>query len=240
VSRPLAGTRIVTTRPSAGDLEQRLVELGAVVVHVPLIAIEPPVDGGAALRVAVDGLRAGDWVAVTSRPGAEAVGPLLVDRPVSTAAVGAATAEVLERTTGRPVDVVASAQRAAVLGDELPVGAGRVLVAQADIADGTLVEVLRRRGAEVDTVVAYRTVVRAPSPSERAAVAGADAVVLASGSAARSWVAAELASPVVVVAIGPTTAAAAAAAGLTVTATAAEHSVAGLVAEVVAVLGGSA
>jgi uroporphyrinogen-III synthase len=240
VSRPLAGTRIVTTRPTTGDLERRLTRLGAEVVHVPLIAIEAPADGGLALRAAVGALRDGDWVAVTSRHGAEAVGPLLADRPLRTAAVGAATAKVLERSIGRRVDLVASVQRAEVLGEELPVGPGRVLVAQADIADGSLTDVLRRRGADVDTVVAYRTVARVPMPSERAAVDAADAVVLASGSAGRAWVAAGLTPPAVVVAIGPTTASAATAAGLVVTATAVEHSLDGLVEAVVVALGGSA
>ena len=47
---------------------------------------------------------------------------------------------------------------AAVLADELPIAPGdTVLIPQADIADPTMADVLRARGATVTTVTAYRT-----------------------------------------------------------------------------------
>ncbi|MCU0259548.1 MAG: uroporphyrinogen-III synthase [Ilumatobacteraceae bacterium] len=236
MSGRLVGRRIVTTRDAVGELERRLEAEGAVALHLPLIEVVPPDDGGAALRAALDLLVPGDWVVVTSRHGAELVGPAIVGRGLRTAAVGTTTAARLAATSGQPVDVVPEVQRAEALAAALPAGATRVLVAQADIADPGLVEALRRRGAVVEEVTAYRTVARRPDPAQRSLVADADAVLLASGSAARAWPA-ELPLPPVVVVIGPSTAAAAAAAGVPVHAVAAEHSVAGLVEAVVAALG---
>ncbi|MGA1723367.1 MAG: uroporphyrinogen-III synthase, partial [Ilumatobacteraceae bacterium] len=69
------------------------------------------------------------------------------------------------------------------------------------------------------------------------AAAGADAVLLASGSAATAWADAGPIDAGAIVAIGPTTAEAARTAGLEVTAVAEDHSIDGLVDAVVALLG---
>ena len=72
-------------------------------------------------------------------------------------------------------------------------------------------------GHAVESVTAYRTVVRHPPPAEAARLVGVDAVVLASGSAAEGWAAAiDPDAPAVVVALGPVTAAAARTTGVTV------------------------
>ena len=77
--------------------------------------------------------------------------------------------------------------------------------------------------------VGYRTVLLEIDPE---VVVGADALVLASGSSAESWVASVgLETPPVVVAIGPTTAEAARRFGLKISSVAADHSLAGLVIE---------
>jgi uroporphyrinogen-III synthase len=79
----------------------------------------------------------------------------------------------------------------------------------------------------VETVTAYRTVEVRPAATSWD---GADALLLASGSAARAWTAAfGTSAPALIVAIGPTTAGAAREAGLKVTAVAADHSLDGLV-----------
>jgi uroporphyrinogen-III synthase len=69
----------------------------------------------------------------------------------------------------------------------------------------------------VESVIAYRTVARRPSPDEVALLTSADAVVLASGSAAAALADAlgDLAPPRLI-AIGPVTAADAAARGLAI------------------------
>jgi uroporphyrinogen-III synthase len=92
----------------------------------------------------------------------------------------------------------------------------------------------------VEVVTAYATRLREPSGAERRAVAAADAVTFASGSAARAWADAfGVATPPIVAVIGPSTAGVATGAGLQVTHVASDHSIAGLAAAVAAALGGS-
>jgi uroporphyrinogen-III synthase len=90
---------------------------------------------------------------------------------------------------------------------------------------------LRAGGHEVTVVTAYSTVLVEP---HMAAVDGADVLVLASGSAAESWVTALGATrPPIVVAIGSSTAKRARELGLKVDGVAADHSLVGMVDEVV-------
>jgi uroporphyrinogen-III synthase len=234
---PLRGRRVVTTRDQPGELDRLLAEAGADVVHVPLIQIAEPLDGGAELRAVLRMLDNVDWVVVTSHHGAARVGEALAAHPqVRTAAVGTSTASELERSTGRPVDLIPVRQTAADLLDVMPPdGTGKVvLVPQADRADPGLVVGLSALGYRVRAVVAYRTLSRKPSAEERSAAVGADAVAFASGSAAQAWHdAMGIETPPVVVAIGPTTEGAARACGLRVTHVAQHHSVEGLVEAVV-------
>lgn len=237
-ARPLAGRHVVTTRARPGRLDSLLAHLGADVINVPLIAIEAPADGGAALRSSLAELDDAQWLVVTSRHGATAVGRAVATRPgLRLAAVGSDTADVLARLAGRAVDVVPSLQTASGLVGSMPQGTGRVVVAQADRADSAVSEGLTRLGYTVDVVTAYRTTLRLPSEAERRAALGADAVAFASGSAAEAWVSAfgSATSPVVI-AIGPTTAAGARRAGLEVDRVATDHHVDGLVDAIMAAL----
>ena len=239
VDSSLAGRRILVTRERPGELGAMLAARGADVVHVPLIRIVGASDGGSSLRRELDMLDGYDWLVVTSVPGAERVGAAAHGGRVRLAAVGSTTAQVLADLAGRPVDLVPSIQRATALGEALIDVAGpdprRILVAQGDLADGTLVGLLSAAGHQVTAVEAYRTVLRRPEPAE---VAGVDALVFASGSAARAWVeAVGVGTPPVVVAIGPTTAGVAREHGLKVTAVAADHSLEGLVTELERQLG---
>jgi uroporphyrinogen-III synthase len=232
-ARPLHGRRVVTTRDEPGELDRLLAEAGADVVHVPLIAIAEPDDGGAELGAILHVLANVDWVIVTSHHGAARVGEAVARHEhVKTAAVGTRTASVLERLTGRPVDVVPARQTAADLLEAMPRdGNGQiVVVAHADRADPALSVGLSQLGYRVRPVVAYRTLARTPSADERAAALAADAVAFASGSAAQAWHdAIGTDTPSVVVAIGPTTEGAARACGIDVTHVAEEFSVEGLV-----------
>jgi len=236
----LHGRRVVTTRDEPGELDRLLAEAGADVVHVPLIEIADPLDGGVELQAVLHTLDNVDWVVVTSRHGAARVGEALATRPqIRTAAVGTRTANEIERLAGRPVDVTPSQQTAADLLDAMPPdGQGQVVVvAHADRADPALAVGLSALGYRVRPVVAYRTVARTPSAEQRAAAVGADAVAFASGSAAQAWHdAIGTETPSVVVAIGPTTEGAARACGLDVTHVAEDHSVEGLVEAVTAAL----
>lgn len=235
---PLLGCTVVVTRERRGELGRLLDEAGARVVHVPLIEV---VDGD------LDGLGTAwstspDWLIVTSPAGAERAVPGVLAHPATKlAAVGTATAGRIEELIGRSVDLVPERQLAGALVDrfvERNREPSRVLVAQADRAAPTLADGLRAAGHDVTVVTVYRTLTRALEPADLWRLAGADAVIFASGSAARAWTAslgdrALDALPSLAVAIGPTTAAEAVDAGLRVTHTAGDHSLVGVVDELI-------
>jgi uroporphyrinogen-III synthase len=219
--------RILVTRAEPGALADLLIAAGAEVIHLPLIAMIDPLDGGEALQKAIGGLGSGDWLVVTSPEGARrvvAAGPDVVSRSgsdsVRIAAVGRATAAVVEAATKKAVDIVPEVQTAAALLERLQQlsAPSRIVVAHGDLADPGFVVDLELMGHHVSPVEAYRTVEVAPPQDQLRAALTADALVLASGSAARSW-AQHCAGirPPVICAIGPSTAAAAAEVGIVVT-----------------------
>jgi uroporphyrinogen-III synthase len=214
----LDGVRIALTRPDAGELGERLAALGAIVVHVPLIEIGDAADGGAALREVLDRLDGFDWLVVTSANGARRVGAAARQHPaVRLAAVGPTSAAVLAAGAERPVDLVPTVARAEGLLAEFPPAPAAVLLVQADRARRLLADGLERVGHRVESVTAYRTVSRRPTPDELEQLGDVDAVVFASGSAVAGWVdALGTTVPAVVVALGPVTAEAARSRGVTV------------------------
>jgi len=205
--QPLVGRRIVVTRPEAKALAEELERLGAEVTIVPLIEIRPAEDRRG-LEDAVERMGTYDWVVLTSVNGVAPVGPGLVALGDSTkvAAVGPVTADAMRERGVEPAFVASRASEdiAAGLGD---VAGKRVLMPQADIAESHLAEELRGQGAEVDVVIAYRTVLVEPPMWGILPLRIADAVVLASGSACRSLAAAGGAGGgAMLVCIGPKTA----------------------------------
>ncbi len=236
----LAGCTVVVTREHRGELGRLLVAAGATVEHVPLIEIvEVDSEHRERLEAAIG--EEPDWLVVTSAAGADRVGAVARHTSIGLAAVGTATAARLADVAERPVDVLPARQIASSLVDALVAHVDspqRVVLAQGDLAGGELADGLRAAGHRVDVHVAYRTLVRAPSRDDRRRVERADAVLFASGSSARGWAdalgdEALDALPPIVVAIGPTTRAAAEKSGLKVTHEAAEHSLAGIVEELV-------
>lgn len=229
----LDGCRVLVTREQPGELGALLAARGATVVHVPLIEIAEPLDGGRALRDSLSRLDQFDWLIVTSPAGAQRVGPAVrLAARLRLAAVGMATARELAHASGRRIDLVPAVQRAEALAAQFVAETQRpqrVLLAQADIAAPALADALRSAGHEVTTVVAYRTVAKEPATD---AAVGADAVLFASGSAVEHWCRAfGPTAPALVVAIGPSTAAVADRLGLKISAVAADHSLDGLVTE---------
>jgi uroporphyrinogen-III synthase len=202
--------KVVVTRPrdQAGPLVTRLEELGHEVVECPLIEIEP-LSG----PVEVEGY---DWVIVTSPNGArELVARASAELP-KVAAVGPGTAETLRELGVEPAFVPRVSSQDGLLA-EFPRPAGRVLFAAAEGA--------RRRPIEelgADFVALYTT--RLVTPNEPPE---GDLVVLASGSAARSF--AQIGAGIPAVTIGPQTTEAARKAGLRVVAEAETHDLDGLV-----------
>jgi uroporphyrinogen-III synthase len=200
----LAGRRIVVTRrpEQSAWLTARLRELGATVVELPLIEVAAPLEWGP-LDGALRTLDRYDWVVFTSanavQPVAERMEGLrveveaLVGRRI--AAIGPATTEALrESFPGVQMTVEASTHDARSLAEQLAGEArgARFLVPTSDRARDVLPEALRRAGATVDVVVAYRTIAPA-GLRERAAAAlrdGADLVIFASPSAVENFVAA--------------------------------------------------
>lgn len=231
----LAGRRVLVTRERPGELAAMLEALGADVIHVPLIRVVDTDDGELERHLA----RLGefDWLVVTSPAGAERVAGAVTATPgLRVAAVGTATAAVVSDRCGRAVDLVPGVQQAEALVDAVSVASPtpqRILVAQGDRAADTLQVGLRRRGHDVTMVTAYRTELRSPPPG---IAEHADALLLASGSAAQAWAVTvgdgtpPVPTPPIVVSIGPTTTAVAEESGLKVTATATDHSLSGLVA----------
>ena len=205
--------KVVVTRPreQAGPLVRRLEELGHEVVECPLIEIEPL---GEPVEVA-----GYDWVVVTSPNGARELVANATGSLPRVAAVGPGTAETL-RELGVEAAFVPRVSSQDGLLDEFPRPAGRVLFAAAEGARKRPIEEL---GA--DFVPLYRTRLLRPSGPPQG-----DVVLLASGSAARSFAALGVDIPAVT--IGPETTAAAREAGLEVVAQAKTHDLEGLVAAV--------
>lgn len=241
---PLAGVQVVVTRPEDrdGPLTRRLVARGARALHWPAVRFEPPEDP-APLDAALRRLSAYDGIVFTSPRAVDAVCGR-VRQPAGrpwVAAVGAATCGAAERAGWR-VDLVPSTASSSGLAcelAELDCSGSRVLFPASSIARDELPRALRRLGATVDHVTAYRTV-----PNESldageclAALDGAPVsiVTFASPSAVRGLAAclggeafARLLSTCPSVAIGATTAAALAETGVTPAAVAATSTMTGL------------
>ena len=231
--KPLLGKRILVTRArtQASDLVERLAALGAVPLVLPAIEIVPPVEP----VVMPDGF---DWWVFTSSNGVRGVADWLsAGLETRIAAVGPATAACLAKF-GRTADVVPLT----FLGDAIPDALGdvagqRVLWVRGDLARGTFVETLERRGARVSEVIAYRTV---SAPWAADDLPTPDALTFTSSSGVLGtherlaerrllrWL-----EEVPILCIGPVTADTVRCLGYPVAATAREHTIPGLVEAVV-------
>jgi uroporphyrinogen-III synthase len=165
VSAPLAGVRVVVTRPEhqAGDLLEAFRAAGAHAEPLPLIEIGPP-DDPAPLERAAQEIDRYDWLVLASANAADA----LLDRlpaglaaglppGLRTAAIGPATAEALRRRGIEPA-LVAGDRRAEGLAAELAphlAPGARILLPQPAGARPVLAAELTRAGAEVTFVIAY-------------------------------------------------------------------------------------
>ena len=219
----LKDKRIVVTRPAnqSNTLIELLLQHQARPLQMPLIEICAPSDGGESLRREFAELDTFDWVVVTSANGAAAIAGELQnrDRRPRVAAIGATT----NRALGSIADFVPSSARGETLAAEFPIGRGRVLLVQAEVVDGIVGSSLVSRGWNVTEVAAYQTRWLRPDPKILAQAIKSDALVLASGSAARSWVqSAGVRTPPQVVAIGQSTAAVSKSVGIHITEVAAE------------------
>lgn len=200
MNAPLRGRRVVNTRAvhQAGALDRLLRENGAIPVAYPCIAIAPP-PNAAELDESLDRLAAGefDWLVLTSSNTVHALATQLKQRDgrignVRIAAVGPSTAESTERLLGVTPAFVPATYTGFALSAGVPVEPGsRVLLPASEIAEPELADQLRRRGAIVEVVTAYRTVVgRGGSDLPRLLADGQiDALTFCSSSAVDGFVA---------------------------------------------------
>ncbi len=237
----LTGLRIVVTRAAgqAEELVRLLGAAGAQPILLPAIAIAPTSDD-VRLRAAARDISQYDWLVLTSANAAGSFLPLVdasASRP-KLATVGKVT-RARAATFGWAADLTPAqftAEELADAFDAMPVAGLRFLMPCGDRARDVLPQRLRPRGAVVDVVEAYRTVM----PEEGATLARElfaggvppDWLTVASPSAVDNLV--EAVGPaaltgVKIASIGPATSAAVRGYGLAIQAEAAEHTVAGLV-----------
>ncbi|MBZ5558895.1 MAG: uroporphyrinogen-III C-methyltransferase [Acidobacteriia bacterium] len=262
-NRPLVGKRILVTRPreQAADLIDRLESMGASTIEAPMIRILPPEDDYAALDDACARASEFDWIIFTSANAADAFVARLLAGPhdlralggVKLCGVGPATAERLARH-GLKIDLTPSEYRAEAvvraITEAQPVKGLKVLLPHADIGRELIADELRKQGAEVTEVVAYRTVEAEPDREGEPDIyrmlleRRIDVVTFTSGSAVRSFVhalgaepAADLLNGIVVAAIGPLTAEAAAQCDIKTAIMPAAHTVPALVDAIVEYFG---
>jgi len=244
--RALTGRRVLVVRPAAQGLDsaETLRAAGAEPVLVPLIELLPPSDGGTALAAAVRRLAGYDWLVLTSANGvqrfAEALGPDDLPPGLRVAAIGPATAAALAETGAvvslLPERFVAESLVEAFPRRETRDGGGRVLVVRAEVARDVVPGGLGAKGWSVDVVAAYRARPRVLTEAERAAAAGCDTVIFTSPSVVDAFCDQPTPLPVpgTVAVIGPVTASAARRRNLPVHIEAAEYTIEGLVAALVA------
>jgi len=246
--RPLYGRRVVVTRAraQASGLAKTLRGLGAEVVELPAIRIEPLLDSGEVKQAAKS---IGDYslICLTSPNGVrllfEAIRAAGLDaRALSgatVAAIGPGTARALAKC-GIGADIVPERFVAEALVEalgEVEVGGKRVLVARAAEARDIIPEHLSDRGAKVDVVALYETVREEPGPDAVEAAQAADYVTFTSSSTVRNLTEAlgdRFPSDARIVSIGPVTSEAVEDAGRKVNVEAKRHDIEGLVAALLA------
>ncbi|MGP8127428.1 MAG: uroporphyrinogen-III synthase [Candidatus Bathyarchaeia archaeon] len=172
----LEGVRILITRPKEQNLllSAKLHNLGATTIELPTITILPPIATDR-LDKSILRILEYDWVIFTSVHGVRFFSQRLSAlgefsnklKKVNVAAIGPATAAALEGL-GKEPDYVPTQYLSEKMADGLgDVKGKRILLPRADIASEKLPELLRHRGAKVEEVVAYRTVVPADLSADR-------------------------------------------------------------------------
>jgi uroporphyrinogen III methyltransferase / synthase len=244
---PLFGKRIVVTRArgQAEALSDRLRALGAGVVELPMIELRPPADP-APLDRAIASLACYDWLIFTSANGVRFFLERL-DRSqadlralrANICAIGPATRAAVEALHLK-VDLMGKEYVAEGLLDafaDYDLSGKRVLLPRAAVARDLLPAELARRGAQIDVVEAYRTVIPedASARVREGLAAQPDWITFTSSSTVQNLVA--VADPaalhgVKLASIGPVTSKTARSLGLTIAAEAQPYTIDGLVAAI--------
>jgi uroporphyrinogen III methyltransferase/synthase len=209
-TRPLFGKRIVVTRTrkQAGALSGGLRALGADVIELPTIRIEPPKDLFEFGQLVQDA-HTYDWLVFTSPNGVTAFFEMFFKifndvREIGgtrIAAIGPATAARVRdfhlQVDLQPEEFVAEAV-VKVFQKECSIENLRILLVRAEQARDVLPKELTRLGAIVDEAVAYRTVPETEDVSggmARLREEGADLITFTSSSTVENFLGLKLAVP---------------------------------------------
>src|SRR5437763_2251318 len=244
--RPLVGKRIVVTRTrkQASVLSNELRALGAHVIELPTIRIEPPSDLRAFAELVQDA-HVYDWIVFTSANGVEAFFDIFFKLYDDTreiggariAAIGPATAQRVKdfhmHVDLQPDEFVAEAVVREFKKVE-SIENLRILLVRAEKARDTLPTELSAMGAIVDEALAYRTVPETRDTSgarRQLAENGADLITFTSSSTVENFLALGLPWPkgMRIASIGPITSRTVRDQGLIVDVEARRHDISGLV-----------
>lgn len=195
--KPLFGQRVVVTRTrkQSSEAVRGLQELGAAVIELPTIEIEPL--DTPRLRAEIARLDRYDYVIFTSPNGVETFlakvygqGDARAFRNAKLVAIGPATAEALWQHGRLRADIVPRKYQAEYILECFPrrLTGKRILIPRAREAREVLPDELQKRGAEVMILPVYRTVI----PKDRAAVkrldAGAEIITFTSSSTVHHFI----------------------------------------------------
>lgn len=200
-SRPLFGKRVVVTRTreQAGELSLRLAELGADVMELPTIRIEPPRDPAGFAQLVTD-VHTYDWVVFTSPNGAErffeafysAYSDARSFGKPRIAAIGPGTAKKIAEyrftTDLLPGRFVAEGLVEAF--EKEHIESQTVLWVKAEETRDVIYEELTKQGAIVDKCISYRTVPETRDPTGAAGrlrEEGAEVVTFTSSSTVENF-----------------------------------------------------
>jgi len=249
-NRPLFGKRIVVTRAraQASEMTEKLGELGAHVIELPVIKISPP-DSYEELDRAIQHIEVYDWIIFTSQNGVKHFMERLCRQgkdgrtlyKAKICSIGPATAKEL-RNYGLIADYMPPkfvAEELLANFPELQEGS-KILLPRAKESRELIVEEFIKRGTPVDLVTAYETVIE----EEREEVKGdlekeIDLVTFTSSSTVKNFI--KIIEKLGIeknhfkkaAAIGPVTAKTAEEYGFNVTIKASEYTIDGLLEEII-------
>jgi uroporphyrinogen III methyltransferase / synthase len=245
---PLFGKRILVTRDrrQSSMLAEPLEALGAEILFVPVIEIADPAES-TPLDQAIQNLASYDWLIFTSVNGVRHFVEALdrSDRDLRSleaklCAIGPATRAAVEalhlRVDVMPEEYVAESLLKSLAGEDLK--GKRILLPRAAVARDLVPVTLRERGAVVDVVEAYRTIIPADAAAcaKEALVHKPDWITFTSSSTVKNLLAVTGKEPIAgikVASIGPVTSATAREVGLLVDVEADPHTIEGLVSAIV-------
>ena len=183
--RKLFGKKIIVTRSrkQASKLTRKLENLGAEIIEIPTIEIEP-------IEFKIDNIQNFDWIIFTSQNGVDQFFSKLEDvrmlGGIKIAAIGNATAESLKSHGIRP-DLIPKNFVAESLIDEfskINISRQKILIPRAEIARDILPAGLKNLGAEVEVIATYRTI----NPKIDQTDIDADLITFTSSSTVKNFV----------------------------------------------------